>query len=241
VEMVFIDAPHILQPVDPVTTVERVNIDGSNTISDPKLTPRGWWTKSDPGKVETCPTELEVSLKYVRDYLVHENFDAIFGFSQGAAIALLVSIMLEEPHLYEPFLINGKPVHPRFEFGICVGAFIPLGSICETLFAAPFTTPFLHIYGRRDLIVLEERTKRIIDLNNSSSKRVESHPGGHFVPNSPRWKKFFIDYLKAGFSNPGYVLSPSSSSDSIDSGFAEPPYVHGPSVVVAIKDALLAV
>lgn len=64
------------------------------------------------------------------------------------------------------------------EYGICVGAFIPLGPICETLFATPFTTPFLHIYGKYDVVVLEERTRRIIELNRSSSKRVESHSGG---------------------------------------------------------------
>lgn len=64
------------------------------------------------------------------------------------------------------------------ESGICVGAFIPLGQICETLFATPFTTPFLHIYGKHDVVVLEERTERVIELNNSSSKRVETHIGG---------------------------------------------------------------
>jgi len=122
-----------------------------------------------------------------------------------------------------------------------VGAFIPVGRICETLFATPFTTPFLHIYGEYDVVVLEERTRRVIDLNNSSSKRVESHIGGmsrriditpwsvlrltlpfagHFVPNSQRWKQFFIDYIKAGFANPGRVLSPSASSESLDAVFA---------------------
>ena len=121
-----------------------------------------------------------------------------------------------------------------------MGAFIPLGRICETLFATPFTTPFLHIYGKYDVVVLEERTRRVIDLNNSSSKRVESHIGGvfhrihaallhlthplsgHFVPISQRWKQFFIDYIKAGFANPGRVLSPSTSSESLDAAFAGP-------------------
>ena len=121
-----------------------------------------------------------------------------------------------------------------------MGAFIPLGRICETLFAAPFNTPFLHIYGKYDVVVLEERTRRVIDLNNSSAKRVESHVGGtfhrihttplrvtlpfsgHFVPNSPRWKQFFIDYIKAGFANPGCVLSPSASSESLNAVFAGP-------------------
>ena len=121
-----------------------------------------------------------------------------------------------------------------------MGAFIPLGPICETLFATPFTTPFLHIYGKYDVVVLEERTRRVIDLNNSSAKRVECHIGGmfhrihttllhltllfsgHFVPVSQRWKQFFIDYIKAGFANPGCVLSPSASSESLDAVFAGP-------------------
>lgn len=119
-----------------------------------------------------------------------------------------------------------------------MGAFIPVGQICETLFATPFNTPFLHIYGKYDVVVLEERTRRVIDLNNSPAKRVECHIGGmfrrihapplcltlqfsgHFVPNSQRWKQFFIDYIKAGFANPGRVLSPSASSDSLDVVFA---------------------
>ncbi|KAF9648377.1 hypothetical protein BDM02DRAFT_3115557 [Thelephora ganbajun] len=221
VEMVFIDAPHVLNPVDLATNIERMNVDPSEKVNDPTLTPRGWWAKADTGKAESHATGLKASLEYLRDYLAHEHFDAVFGFSQGASMSLIVSIMLEKPHLYEPFLIDRKPVHPRFEYGICVGAFIPFGSICETLFATPFNTPFLHIYGKYDVVVLEERTKRVIELNNSSSKRVESHIGGHFVPISPRWKRFFIDYIRTGSANPGCVLSPSASSKSLDPVFVE--------------------
>lgn len=139
-----------------------------------------------------------------------------------------------------------------------MGAFILSGSICETLFATPFTTPFLHIYGKYDVVVIEEESKRVIDLNNASSKRVESHPGGmhllldlcvitysgtayilyrtvvylvlhltnlvfagHFVPNSQRWRQFFVDYIKTGFANPGCVSSPSAPSGVLDAVFAE--------------------
>lgn len=42
------------------------------------------------------------------------------------------------------------------------------------------------------------------------------------MPNSQRWKQFFIDYIKAGFANPGCVLSPSASSDSLDAVFVGP-------------------
>jgi len=72
---VFIDAPHVLNPVDPTTDVERVNEDGLGRLVDPMLTPRGWWTKADSGKAESYATGLEASLEYLRDYLAHENFD----------------------------------------------------------------------------------------------------------------------------------------------------------------------
>ena len=72
---VFINAPHVLNPVDPATDIERVNIDGPEKLVDPILTPRGWWTKADSGKAESHATGLEASLEYLRDYLAHEHFD----------------------------------------------------------------------------------------------------------------------------------------------------------------------
>lgn len=72
---VFIDAPHVLNPVDLATDIERVNVDGSEKLGDPMLTPRGWWTKADSGKAESHATGLEASLQYLRDYLANETFD----------------------------------------------------------------------------------------------------------------------------------------------------------------------
>ena len=74
----FIDAPHILNPADPATDIERVNVNGSERLPDPVLTPRGWWTKADSGKAESHATGLEASLEYLRDYLAHEHFDVRF-------------------------------------------------------------------------------------------------------------------------------------------------------------------
>ena len=72
---VFIDAPHVLNPVDPTTDVERVNVEGLEKLGHPMTTSRGWWTKADSGKAESYATGLEESLRYLRDYLVHEEFD----------------------------------------------------------------------------------------------------------------------------------------------------------------------
>ena len=162
---------------------------------------------------------------------------------------------LEKPHLYEPFLIDGKPVHPPLsaflsfpvnppthqlfkpkpsEHGICVGAFLPGDPISKPFFATPFTTPFLHIYGQRDVVVVEEETRKVMDLNDSSSKRVLAHIGGvwvlyhqtalslifaipgHFVPVSRRWRQFFVEYIRTWSKDTGSVSPLPSSSDSLD-------------------------
>ena len=44
------------------------------------------------------------------------------------------------------------------------------------LFDPNFSTPILHILGRTDIIVVEERSKELLDI--SANKRVEWHDGG---------------------------------------------------------------
>ena len=73
---VFIDAPHILYPVDFTTNVERETVDVTHkSLEDHVPTFRGWWTKADCGRMNTSATGLETSLQYLRDYLIHERFD----------------------------------------------------------------------------------------------------------------------------------------------------------------------
>lgn len=62
-------------PVDLTTGIENVNVDPPDSVDDPVLTPRGWWTKADSGRVESHATGLEASLRYLRDYLAREHFD----------------------------------------------------------------------------------------------------------------------------------------------------------------------
>ena len=74
--LVFIDAPHILYPVDFTTNVERETVDvPDKPVEDHALTPRGWWTKADCREINTAATGLETSLRYLRGYLTHERFD----------------------------------------------------------------------------------------------------------------------------------------------------------------------
>ena len=101
---------------------------------------------------------------------------------------------LEKPEVFPSFLVDGKPPHPpvyvsltttsnRIEcdditrtFCIAAAGFRPKSPLCDSVFLPTFSTPTLHILGRTDVIVIEERSKTL--LNVSAIKRVEYHDGG---------------------------------------------------------------
>ncbi|CAK5278161.1 unnamed protein product [Mycena citricolor] len=167
---------------------------------------RGWF-KWNASKNEA--EGLAESLVMIRDLLKSQRFDGVFGFSQGAGMAGLLSAMLERPESYQPFLIDGQPPHPPFKFCVAVSGFRLNGAIGDSVFATTYKTPTLHVIGKTDIIVVEERSRKLVDLNESP--RVEEHDGGHFVPSKGNWRKFLAAYL---LDPTGDVPSPSAFSSS---------------------------
>ncbi|KAH9975572.1 serine hydrolase FSH [Lactifluus volemus] len=210
IELVFVDAPHVLQPVDLTglsTTSDAFGAhEASATSEDPALQPRGWWL-TDPTRTRT--DGLEDSLAHLRDILRAQRFEGVFGFSQGAAMAALLAALLERPHLHPPFLVDGEPPHPPLKFCVAASGFKVAGPLSAAIFSEGYTTPTLHILGRNDILVVEERSRVLI--NDSLGKRVEEHDGGHFVPSKASWRTF----LRAYMLNPtSEIPSPGSSSVS---------------------------
>ncbi|KAJ8581307.1 FSH1-domain-containing protein [Rhizopogon salebrosus TDB-379] len=208
IELVFIDGPIVLHPVDldgssaPTSLAALGASEVDTASSDPSATPRAWW-KSNPER--TVAHGMEDSLLYLRDILRRDRYDGVFGFSQGAAMAALLSALLERPHTYPPFLIDGEAPHPPFKFCVSVSGFKPGGSLSAEIFGSSYSTPTMHVIGRTDVIVVEERSKVLLDL--SQNKRVEDHEGGHFVPSKAKWRETFRNYLL----NPlGVTPSPAS-------------------------------
>ena len=62
------------------------------------------------------------------------------------------------------------------DFCIAVAGFRPRSPLCNTIFLPSYSTPTLHVLGRNDIIVVEERSKTLLEV--SSNKRVEWHDGG---------------------------------------------------------------
>jgi hypothetical protein len=90
-------------------------------------------------------------------------------------------------------MVNDQPPHPPLyveircafpfsltfnlsEFCIAVSGFRLNDLFCQPLFTPSYSTPTLHILGKTDVVVVEERSKQLIDV--SSNKRVEEHTGG---------------------------------------------------------------
>ncbi|CAK5263385.1 unnamed protein product [Mycena citricolor] len=200
-EGVFIDGPIILQPADLMGAASTTSL-GSEEGAEA----RGWF-KWNASKNEA--EGLAESLVMIRDLLKSQRFDGVFGFSQGAGMAGLLSAMLERPESYPPFLIYGQPPHPPFKFCVAVSGFRLNGAIGDSVFATTYKTPTLHVIGKTDIIVVEERSRKLVDLNESP--RVEEHDGGHFVPSKGNWRKFLAAYL---LDPTGDVPSPSAFSSS---------------------------
>lgn len=193
IEMVFVDGPIVLLPVDlnGASSLAALGASEANmTSSDPSTTPRAWW-KTNPEK--TIAHGLEDSILLLKDILQRDRYDGVFGFSQGAAMAALLAALLERPHSYPPFLVDGEAPHPPFKFCVAVSGFKAPGSLSAEAFGTSYSTPTLHVLGKNDVIVIEERSKGLLDL--SQNKRLEEHDGGHFVPSKANWREFFRNYL----------------------------------------------
>jgi hypothetical protein len=105
---------------------------------------------------------------------------------------------------------------------------------CHPLFTPSYTTPTLHVLGRTDVVVIEERSRTLLGV--SQNARLEEHDGGksgcislwlpdfsaifpcdlsgHFVPSKGNWRKFLVNYMKdplAAHASPTAPSDPSAS------------------------------
>ncbi|KAF8959940.1 serine hydrolase FSH, partial [Flammula alnicola] len=204
IDFVFINAPHILLPSELMGSPARFDSaapsetpTAEETQADPDLALRGWWKSN---KERTEATGLEESIMSVREVLRAQRFDGVFGlgmrFRQGAAFAALLSALVTRTtNVYPPFLVDGAAPHPPlFPFCVSVSGFKLRDPFCDPIFAAPhYTTPTLHVIGRTDVVVVEERSRQLVDM--SGAARVEEHEGGHFVPSKGQWRKFLVNYM----------------------------------------------
>jgi len=226
-DFVFLDGPHILQPVDmPLDFGSLDRPESVESATDPELIPRAWWRSNEE---RTVYIGIDESLVYMRDFLQKEvaskgPFDVVFGFSQGAAMAALLTVLLEQPSAYTtiPFIDveTQRPIHPPFKRAIYGSGFRPADLKLTDLFIGKegcqkllgTQTKTLHLIGRLDPVVSLKRMRTLVDCCLEDNLRVEEHDGGHFIPSQSNWRTFLANYLST--DNVDLIASPSGSGTS---------------------------
>ncbi|KAK0487311.1 serine hydrolase-domain-containing protein [Armillaria novae-zelandiae] len=244
IEFLFLDAPWVMTPADPSGAVAVANSEISAPVcSTPTASPEGpgvprrWFTIHNFGG-NTMPG-IEASLDLLRETLQNNRFEAIFGFSQGAAMAELIAAMVcgvmhwsDRISIRRSALTALHLTHLCKKYLVTIAGFLLRGPLAswggrsKNVFhqdtgAFPLRTPILHVLGQVDLVVPRERAN--IFMGFHESKRVEQHVGGHFIPTRPKWRKFFAKFLNDPF---GDIASPTLVKECVT--VTPPPSAHLP-------------
>jgi dienelactone hydrolase len=116
----------------------------------------GWWTEGFAG--------WEESRDWVAGLLAGEEFDGVFGFSQGAALAGLLCAALATPP----------------GFAIMAGGFTSPFERHAYLFTRKLRVPSAHIIGKADTVITPADSLLLAD--RFEQPLVIEHAGGHVIP-----------------------------------------------------------
>lgn len=222
-------------PTDPTDFRNKFDSDASASPSSDADTPRAWWfAKPHPSDGHYREfVRFDETLRHLRQILEEQGpFDGVFGFSQGAACGAILTALVEDPSLDPVF--SAPPANPDvewppkpFKFAILSAGFFPLDPRAAGYFEKRKpTTPTLHVLGRGDTIVGEERSVPLTQAFEGA--RVEWHDGGaspetlslplyrpcwathvqsepwltarlagHHTPSKQSWRRFFQSYIEA--------------------------------------------
>lgn len=150
---------------------------------------KAWFYHSDV----SSELNLDDTIRYVADYIKENGpYDGIVGFSQGAAVAAIVTNRITQ-------LVPG---HPEFKLSLLVSSYsftepdpAHEGSLRITEKfqddfkpASDSKTKMLFIYGAADQAVPATRAQYLANIYRAAFQDPEQvkefeHPGGHMVPN----------------------------------------------------------
>lgn len=124
----------------------------------------GWWHEGFDGWERTRDWAIDLVCAGPR-------FDGVFGFSQGAALAGLLTALQES---------GTAPPEFHFDFAVMVSGFTSDLPKHAQLLRHKLTTPSVHVIGRSDVIVPRKDSLRLAD--RFANPLIIEHPGGHIVP-----------------------------------------------------------
>ncbi|GEM08561.1 dihydrofolate reductase [Rhodotorula toruloides] len=141
-----------------------------------------WWDWSSHWRFK--PGEFEGAVRHFRRFYENNGpFDVCFGFSQGAAMAVLVLALFERPNLHPVWLAGS----PRPAFGPGDPDYVAWYKSHRP------TTPTLHIIGKNDVVA--DPAHSLDTVARFANTTVVWHDGGHHIPRKPYFSHLIKDYI----------------------------------------------
>lgn len=164
-----------------------------------------WFRKSEAtGEYRLLDEGMRAVASAIKDA---GGVDGVCGFSQGGCMAGLVAAALE----------RDRPV-PEGEDGdwarrlreanggrelrclVSYSGFWPPPDSLQWCYEPAISTPSLHFIGSLDSVVVEERSRALVDRCRAA--QVVVHPGGHYVPISKEWIMALAVFVKQQYDEP---------------------------------------
>ncbi|SPO00220.1 related to dihydrofolate reductase [Cephalotrichum gorgonifer] len=165
--------------------------DGATADPDDEIDSWAWFRRDHPA----APTlrGLDLGMSAVASAIAEAGgVHGIVGFSQGGALAALVTAALEKPHREVPAehapwveALRAANGGEALRFAIIYSGFWMGVDDIAWCYEPKIETPTLHYIGGLDTVVSEERSNALVE--RCEAPLVAAHPGGHYVPISKEW------------------------------------------------------
>ncbi|BGO90560.1 hypothetical protein NBRC10512_005279 [Rhodotorula toruloides] len=157
-----------------------------------------WWDWSTHYKYK--PGEFEGALRHLRQFMEENGpFDAVFSFSQGAAMAVLLLALLENPDLHPAWTAGPSkegvewPPAP-LKCAVLCSAFGPLDpDFARWFFGRRPIIPTLHVIGKNDVVADPQLS--LDTVARFADARVVWHDGGHHIPRKPYYAHLIKEFI----------------------------------------------
>lgn len=129
------------------------------------------------------------------------GIDGVLGFSQGGAMAGLVTSALETPHREVPEPAASWAAELReanggrgLKFAAVYSGFFATDEALKWCYEPMIRTPTVQFIGSLDTVVEESRSQALIE--KCEDPVVVIHPGGHYVPISKEWAMALAGFVQ---------------------------------------------
>ncbi|EPB81823.1 hypothetical protein HMPREF1544_11444 [Mucor circinelloides 1006PhL] len=181
-DLVYVTAPQMT--TDPKYTSEAHRAAAADENAPEEEKPFAWWQPyPDQQTDDGYYMGFKESVAFVKNVMAKEGpFDGIFGFSQGACLAAVILVALEDRTL-APALFGPDFEHPNFKFAMLAAGFKPAAQkATQNIWTHKISTPTLFMIGQEDKLISPDLQDELVA--QCIDPVVIRHAGGHVVPSN---------------------------------------------------------